>query len=340
MNDLGVELRHLRYFVAVAEELHFGRAAERLHLAQPPLSQQIRRLEEMLGYPLFTRTSRAVRLTSAGEVLLERARRTLRSVREDIEDVRSVGRGEVGFLKVGFVSSIVLTALPEMLGRYRRQHPQVHLQLSEFYTSGVMAALERGTLDAGFLRDGGPAEGLVVETLFREPFVAVVPSEHRLGALKAISAGDLREEPFVFFSPTAGSRAYEKPMSLCEEHGFRPRVVQEASQWLTVLRLVGVGLGVTIAPACVAKIAGPDVVCRSITGAKAGSEIELAYREGEDRAIVAAFAAMAREELTERLGRIQVSHLRTEGQDADKVRDHAGVDRAGGEGDSGEEVWG
>lgn len=302
MDDLGVELRHLRYFVAVAEELHFGRAAERLHLAQPPLSQQIRRLEEMLGYPLFTRTSRAVHLTSAGEVLLQRARRTLRSVREDLEEVRSVGRGEVGFLKVGFVSSIVLTALPGMLGKYRRQHPLVNLQLNEFYTSGVMRALERGTLDAGFLRDGGPAEGLVVETLFQEAFVAVVPVEHALATRKTISASDLRDEPFVFFSPTAGSRAYEKPMSLCEEHGFRPRVVQEGSQWLTVLRLVGVGLGVTIAPACVAKIAGPDVVCLPMVGAKVLSEIELAYRSGEDREIVPAFAAMARAELAERGG--------------------------------------
>ena len=297
MDDLGIELRHLRYFVAVAEELHFGRAAERLHLAQPPLSQQIRKLEEMLGYPLFTRTSRNVRLTSAGEVLLERARRTLRGIREDLDEVRSVARGEIGFLKVGFVSSIVLTALPAMLGTYRRQHAQVHLQLQEFYTSGVMAALSRGTLDTGFLRDGGPAPGLVVETLFQEPYVAVVPSDHALARRSEISVAFLRDEPFVFFSPSAGSRAYEKAMSLCEEHGFRPEIVQEASQWLTVLRLVGVGMGVTIAPACVKRIAGPDVACLHLLGAGVESEVELACREGEDRAIVAAFAAMARAQL-------------------------------------------
>ena len=303
MDDPGIELRHLRYFVAVAEELHFGRAALRLHLAQPPLSQQIRRLEEMLGYPLFTRTSRAVRLTGAGEVFLDRARRTLRGVREDVEEVRSVGRGEVGFLKVGFVSSIVLTALPAMLGKYRREHSLVHLQLGEFYTSGVMAELSRGALDAGFLRDGGPADGLLVETLFREPFVAVVPADHRVASLGAISPASLRDEPFVYFSPSAGRRAYEKPMSLCEAHGFRPRVVQEASQWLTVLRLVGVGLGVTIAPACVAKIAGPDVVCLNLLDAAIQSEIELAFRVGEDRAIVSTFAAMARSELGQPTGR-------------------------------------
>ncbi len=191
MNDRDLELRHLRYFVAVAEELHFGRAAERLHLAQPPLSQQIRRLEEILGYPLFLRTSRAVRLTVAGEVFLDRARRTLRNVREDMEEARSIGRGDEGFLRVGFIGSGMLTPLPAMLGRYRSLYPRVQLQLSESYTSGVAQSLNRGMLDAGFLRDAGPTEGLHVETLFSEPYVAVLPATHRLAGRSVISAGEL-----------------------------------------------------------------------------------------------------------------------------------------------------
>src|ERR1700733_11285694 len=117
--DGDIELRHLRYFVAVAEELHFGRAALRLHLAQPPLSQQIRRLEEILGYPLFVRTSRSVKLTNAGEVFLDRARRTLRNVHRDLEEARSVGRGEVGALHVGFIGSGMLTNLPDVFRDYR-----------------------------------------------------------------------------------------------------------------------------------------------------------------------------------------------------------------------------
>jgi len=293
--DQDIELRHLRYFVAVAEELHFGRAAQRLHLAQPPLSQQIRKLEEILGHALFVRTSRSVKLTSAGLVFLERARRPLRNVQEDLEEARSIGRGEVGSLRVGFISSSMLTTLPTMLGRYRRQFPNVQLQLHESYTAMVMQGLIKGTLDAGFLRDGGPTPELHVEPLFSEPFVAVLPTHHPLAKRKAISAANLRDEPFVFFSPTAGNRAFEKTISLCEEHGFRPRVVQEAPQWLTILRLVGAGLGVSIAPACVAQIVTPDVVCRSLRGAKVRSDIELAYRTGEDRAIVAAFATIARE---------------------------------------------
>lgn len=289
-----IELRHLRYFVAVAEELHFGRAALRLHLAQPPLSQQIRKLEEILGYALFTRTSRAVRLTSAGEVFLERARRTLRNVEEDLEEARSIGRGEVGFLRVGFIGSAMLTPLPAMLGKYRRRYPKVHLQLHESYTSRVLSLIADETIDAGFLRDGGPTPDFEIEPLFSEPFIAVVPRGHRLAGSKAITADKLRDEPFVFFPPSAGAHAYENGIAPCVERGFRPRVVQEAPQWLTLLRLVGAGLGVTIGPACVRQIASDDVVCLNLSGTQARSDIELAYRSGEDRAIVRTFASIAR----------------------------------------------
>ncbi|MBS1821602.1 MAG: LysR family transcriptional regulator [Acidobacteria bacterium] len=293
--DRDIELRHLRYFVAVAEELHFGRAAARLHLAQPPLSQQIRKLEEILGYPLFMRTSRAVRLTAAGDIFLERARRTLRNVQEDLEEARAIGRGDEGSLRVGFIGSSMLTPLPAMLGRYRGLYPRVQLLLSESYTANIAASLNRGTLDAGFLRDGGPIEGLYVEPLFSEPFVAVLPRTHRLAGRATISPADLRDEPFVFFTPSAGKLAYEKTMRLFDEHGFRPRVVQEAPQWLTILRLVGAGLGVSVGPACTRQIAGADIACPGLRGARATSNIELACRASEDRAVVRAFAKVARE---------------------------------------------
>ena len=289
-----VELRHLRYFVAVAEELHFGRAANRLHLAQPPLSQQIRKLEEIVGHALFTRTSRAVKLTSAGEVFLERARRTLRKVQEDVEEAQRVGRGEVGFLRVGFIGSSMLTALPGMLGRYRRQYPKVNLQLAEFHTSGIIQQLLDDAMDVGVMRDSGPTDGLVVERLFCEPFVWVVPRRHSLAKRKALSGAELRDEPFVMPPVIASRRAYDKMVSLCEECGFRPQVVQEAPQWLTILRLVGAGIGVTVAPACVQRIATPDVVCRKVQRTRTRSDIELAYRIGEDRAIVKTFCDVAK----------------------------------------------
>jgi DNA-binding transcriptional LysR family regulator len=291
--DQDIELRHLRYFVAVAEELHFGRAALRLHIAQPPLSQQIRRLEDLLGYPLFTRTSRSVALTHAGEALLERAHRTLRTVQRDIDETRSIGSGEVGSLHVGFVGSGMLTTLPAIFRAFREAYPRVSLHLHESFTSRVITGLEDNTLDAGILRDSDPIEGFHVTTLSSEPFVAVLPATHPRAKQKSLSAAMLRDEPFVYYPRSAGSRAFEKPLSLCEAHGFRPHIVQEASHWLTILRLIGAGLGVTIAPACVRRIVSPDVVCIPIRGAHVVSNIELAWRIGDTRPIVHRFAQIA-----------------------------------------------
>jgi DNA-binding transcriptional LysR family regulator len=291
--DHDLELRHLRYFVAVAEELHFARAAERLHLSQPPLSQQIRKMEEVLGYPLFVRTSRSVKLTPAGEALLERARRTLRNLQRDIEDVRSVGGGEVGSLSVGFVSSAMLTSLPQVFSRYREVHPRVHLRLHEGFTSSVLDGLDNGTLDAGILRDSDTSEMLNVKPLFSEPFVAVLPAKHPCAGRKSVSARMLRDEPFVYYPRTAGARAFEKPLTIFEEHGFRPNIVQEASHWLSILRLVGAGLGVSVAPACVRRMSPPDVVCLPIRDARVVSNIEIAWMKADSRPIVEHFVGIA-----------------------------------------------
>lgn len=289
-----IELRHLRYFVAVAEELHFGRAAQRLHLAQPPLSQQIRKLEQILGCPLFDRTSRSVRLTAAGKVFLERAQRTLRNVSRDIEETRSIGRGQVGSLHVGFVGSAMLTILPAIFREYRAAYPGVQLHLHESFTAKVIEGMQNGTLDAGLLRDSDPTDDLEAVTIYAEPFVAVLPARHPRAGQKSISPVHLRGEPFIYYPRSAGSRAFEKPLSLCEAHGFRPHIVQEAHNWLSILRLIGAGLGVSIAPACVRRIAAPDVVClpiRSSAGsARVTSSIELASFTGESRPIVRGFA--------------------------------------------------
>ena len=291
--DQDIELRHLRYFVAVAEELHFGRAARRLHLAQPPLSQQIRKLEQMLGHPLFIRTSRTVSLTAAGDALLQSARRTLRKVQRDIDETRSAGRGEVGSLHIGFVGSGMLTALPDILRAYHLAFPRVKLHLHESFTSRVIESLENGTLDAGIVRDGDPAEGLHMRTIFSEPFIAVVPAGHPHAKQKSISPAALRGEPFVYYPRSAGARAFEKPLTIFEKYGFRPTIVQEASHWLSILRLVGAGLGVTVAPDCVRRIASPEVVCLALRGTKAVSNLELARPVGDSRTVVEQFAKLA-----------------------------------------------
>jgi DNA-binding transcriptional LysR family regulator len=157
----------------------------------------------------------------------------------------------------------------------------------------VMEGLENGSLDAGILRDSDPAESIQVAAILTEPFVAVLPASHACARQKSISPASLRGDPFIYYPRSAGARAYEKPLTLCEEHGFRPQVVQEASNWLTILRLIGSGLGVTIAPACVRKIASAEVVCLPLRGARAVSNIELAWPTGESRPIVDRFRQIA-----------------------------------------------
>jgi DNA-binding transcriptional LysR family regulator len=286
-----IDLRHLRYFLAVAEELHFGRAAQRLHIAQPPLSQQIRRLEEEIGYPLFLRSSRSVKLTPAGKALMDRARRTLHKVGEDLEAVRSVARGEVGVLKVGFVGSAMLTRLPSILDRYRRLYSRVQLHLNEFHTSQLIDALREGSADVALARDAGAAEDLHVKPAFVEPFVAVVPRRHPLAKLRSIPIARLKDEPFVFFPSSAGSYAWENSIKLL---GFHPNIVQEAPQWLTIVRLIGAGLGVSIAPASVEQLVSPDVVCRKLSPSGGSTSIDLVYRVNETNPLVNAFCEVFR----------------------------------------------
>ena len=275
-----IDLRLLRYFVAVAEELHFGRAALRLHIAQPPLSQQIKLLEQNLGHSLLVRTSRSVALTPAGSELLERSRRLLSRFDEDIAAVRRVGRGELGTLTIAFTGSAILTdALPEAIRTYRREYPEVDLRLRELRTMLQIDALREASIDLGFLRDPGPFEGLVIQELQREPYLVVLPSRHPLARLRTVPVRKLRGEPFIFHSRSAGPLAYDRTMAVCQEAGFLPEIVQEAPQWPTAIRLVESGLGVSIVPRCVAKLETMGVVFRPINARGAFTEVSLGYRD-------------------------------------------------------------
>ncbi len=297
-----IDLRHLRYFLAVGEELHFGRAAQRLHMAQPPLSQQIKRLEEEIGYPLFLRSSRSVKLTPAGKALMERARRTLTKVDEDLEAVRSVARGEVGEIRVGFVGSAMLSSLPRILGEYRRLYSGVQLHLDEAHTSQLLESLRDGTTDVALARDAGAADGVVVERVMVEPLLCVVPKAHPLASRRLIPIALLKNEPFVFFPRSAGTYAWENTVRLCEQQGFRPNIVQEAPQWLTVVRLVGAGLGVTIFPASVEQILSSEVVCRKLSPSGGETSIDLVYRSDSTSPLVRAFCDLVRSWRSNRRG--------------------------------------
>jgi DNA-binding transcriptional LysR family regulator len=273
-----IEFRHLRYFLAVAETQHFTRAAEKLGIAQPPLSQQIRRLEEILGHPLFDRTTRGVKLTPAGKLLAQRARGTLAKVRDDLDRVQRVGRGEEGTLTIGFSGSAIFTRLSSVLATFQRHYPNVELRLLEMWTSHQIPALQEGTLDVGFLRDGEPTPGLRLENVLTERYMAVLPETHRLTAKQTLRPADLADEPFILFSKSMGSLAYDRTIACCEREGFHPRIVQEAPQWGTAIRLVSAGLGVTLVPACLRNMKIAGATYRSIRST-ARTTLEIAVNE-------------------------------------------------------------
>ena len=292
-----LELRHLRYFLAVAETLHFGKAAAQLGMAQPPLSQQIKNLESIVGHRLFDRTTRGVRLTVVGQYLLGRARKTLDRIDQDVEMARRLGKGQEGVLSVGFSGSVMFTRLPFVIERYRRLYPKVELQLQELATAEQMSALKEGALDLGFLRDGEPDSAIRIEPLISERFVAILPKQHPLAGRKSLRPADLREEPFVFYARKMGPRAFDRMIACCESDGFRPRIVQDTPQWPTAVRLIAAGLGVSIAPACVSSLAMPNVVYKRLRSAHRTS-IDIGIRRDLDSPIAAAFLRIIRRQFS------------------------------------------
>lgn len=273
-----IELRHLRYFAAVAEELHFGRAAQRLGIAQPPLSQQIKSLEELVGYPLFERKPR-VGLTPAGEALLEVARRTLEQLDEGLDITRRAGRGEAGKLTVGFAASILTTALPEILRTYRERYPSVELRLRELSSAAQATALTDGSIDVGFVRESvGQGADLICEPVLREEFVAVLPPAHPLATRRQLPLNTLAEEPFVHFPRAVAPALYDQIADVCRRAGFRPRVVQEAQEWLTILGLVEAGIGVSLVPASFCRLQWGGVQYKQLGPPREFTDVFLCWR--------------------------------------------------------------
>ena len=227
-------------------------------------------------------------------MLRDRAKRTIAKVGENLEEVRSVGRGGLGSLNLAFVGSAMLTRLPRVLGSYRKLYPRVQLRLHEFHADMLMQAIRDGTVDVGLVRDAGPLADIHIEKLLQEKFVAVAPKTHALARRARIPVKALKNEPFVLFARSSGNYAWENTVGLYEEAGFRPHIVQEAPQRLTILRLIGAGLSVTIAPACVQGISALEVVCRNLTPSGAATNIELAYREDQGSPLAQPFCTLAR----------------------------------------------
>ena len=293
-----MELRHLRYFVTVAEELHFGRAAKRLHMAQPPLSQQIRQLEEELGIVLFHRTSHHVALTEAGAVFLNEVRRLLAQLEESCRTVQCVGRGEVGSLRLGFIDSAVYDVLPILLQAYHARFPDVEVVLRQRASWEQIDDIQQQQLDLGIVRPPVPQASLETLTIRQEPFVVVLPRGHSLVEQQQIPLAALAREPFVFFSRHIKTQYVTQVLRLCQQAGFEPRVAQEVYEMQTLVGLVAAGLGVSLVGASTCNLLNQGVVYRPLQESADMAELVLVWRSEDVKETVKAFLDVVHQDVS------------------------------------------
>ncbi len=261
-----MELRHLRHFLAVAEELHFGRAAQRLHLSQPPLSLSIQQLEAFIGARLFERNSKAVRLTNAGKALLPKARALLDQTQEAVRVTRDAEQGLSGRLRIGFVGSTLYRGLPAFLQRFEREHPGLGLHLRELNSNEQLAELMHGQLDAGFVHTARLPPETAHRLYASEPLVACLPASHALARRRRIDLKLIQNEPFVLFARQASTDYYERILAMCTDAGFYPDVVHEARYWVSVASMVAHGLGVALVPAVLREVGMPGLAYVPVAG--------------------------------------------------------------------------
>lgn len=268
-----MELRHLRYFVAVAETGNLSRAAQKLFIAQPPLSLQIRQLEEELGTPLFTRHPKGVRLTAAGESLLPEVRQLLAHAGGLAERLRGEGNGEGGAITLGYVPSASATVLPGLVRALRRAHPKVTIGLRELISEEQIEALVSGHIDAGIARSAPRHARLAVACRMPDPFCLALPATQARALAGPLPLGEYAAEPFVAFTRHRGPAWFDRSIHLCSQAGFSPRIRYEASTVHGVLDLVGAGLGVALVPATAALLGAPGVRLRSLRRQAAADEV-------------------------------------------------------------------
>jgi DNA-binding transcriptional LysR family regulator len=292
----GMELRRLRYFVAVAEELSFSRAAQRLHISQPPLSNQIKQLEEELGVRLFERTNRGVRITEAGHLLLEEARRIFAQVDQATRMVQRVGHGEVGQLTLGFVPSASYEVLPPILRAFTDRFPEVELFLREMRPDRIVQRLHTKQIDAGFLYLPVEDPTLNIECVSREPLVLALAETHPLASEPQVELQTLMEEPFILPARYQMSGLYGQVARACHQAGFIPNAVQK-DVWAmpTIVSLVAGGIGVALVPASVQNSPRKGVVYKTVSGLSPTVELGVISRRDDPSVVLNSFLQVTRE---------------------------------------------
>lgn len=293
-----MELRHLIYFIAVAEELHFSRAAKRLNISQPPLSQQIKHLEEEIGVRLFNRTKRRVEITPAGLVFLAEARQIITMSEEAVRRTIRADRGEIGRLAMGFIGSANYSVLPQVIREFRRRFQDVEITLTEMNTSHQIEAFLNGRIQVGFLRppQGIEDKGISIEPIFREPLMVAMRGNHPLRGETFMPLRLLAKEPFIMIPRQRGPGFFDYIIALCRQEGFSPDIVLEASQFHTIIGLVAAGIGIAIVPASMQRSRIEGVAFRMIAGG-AETVLNMAWVTQNQSLVLQNFLNVAREVL-------------------------------------------
>ena len=257
-----MELRHLRYFLTLADELHFGRAAQRLAISQPPLSVAIQQLEAEVGAPLFMRNSRGVQLTAAGQALVPAAQAAIDGAAQALHAARDAASGQVGRLSVGFAGTMLYRGLPQMLRRFQAEHARLQLTLRELSSSEQIVELQHARLDAGFAHVSHAPAGLAAQLVSSQPFVACVPALHALARKRTLPLDALAPEPLALVSRSVSPDYHARIVAACQAAGFTPQPLHEMQHWLSVVSLVSQGLAVALVPAALqqAQLAGAAFV--------------------------------------------------------------------------------
>ncbi|WP_367068767.1 LysR family transcriptional regulator [Oryzisolibacter sp. LB2S] len=286
-----MELRLLHYFATLAEELHFGRAAQRLCISQPPLSVAIKQLEQELDAQLFERSSKGVRLTAAGEHLLIKARQLLALSHQAAQETRDVARGTVGHLRLGFVGSSLYRGLPQALERMQQSHPQVRVDMLEANSAEQILGLQQMRLDVALVHSIQPPEGIASQLIVDEPFVVCLPDSHPLCAETSIDLARLKDERLILFSNLVSPTYHQRIYEMCLAHGFAPEVRHEVRHWLSVISLVSLGQGVALVPAAMERVGLPRLAFRPLRGEHPRSEMLAMWRSTPANPLVQALLA-------------------------------------------------
>ncbi len=290
-----MELRSLRYFIAVAEALNFVHAAEHLGISQPALSQQIKRLEEEIGARLLRRTRHKVELTTAGEVLLREARLTLVQAEQAVQKARRAAEGEIGYLRLGFVGSVLYSFLPEAIRTYRQRFPNVELQLQELSSQDQIDALRNGSIDLGILYDPVGTDEIMTETVLEQPLVVALPTGHPLAERQSLALSELANEPFISLERSSEPALVDRLSAIFQAAGIVPRVAQEARQIQTVLGLVSAGIGISIMSTYIRNIHHEGVTYVPIVEPSPQLRLSLAWKAGPPPPPLKKFQEVARE---------------------------------------------